>query len=350
MSRRSLLDLSHDELRAWLEARGEPGYRADQLWRAVYGELIPTYDAITTLPHALRVSLAKALPIDPLRPVEAAEDDAHRVRKQLFALEDGETIEAVLMHYERRHTACLSSQVGCPVGCSFCATGQDGYARDLSSGEIIAQALHFARELRATGQRLSHIVYMGMGEPLLNEEAVLRSIRALNDPRGFGLGMRSFTVSTAGVAPGIRHLAHLGLEVGLAVSLHTVDDDLRSALIPLNRTYGVETVLTACRAYLAATHRRITFEVALFRGVNDSVAHARRLADTIRGMLCHVNLIPGNPCPETERRPSTRDVVEAYAEVLRQRGIPVTVRVARGLTIAAGCGQLRRRRAGGVSR
>ena len=343
MSRRALLDLTHEQLAEWLQSHGQPAYRVKQIWRGVFRDLAADYKAITTLPLPLRELLSERLPLDPLVAAASTEDKAQRVRKLLFRLGDGETIEAVLMRYERRRTACLSSQVGCPVGCAFCATGQDGYVRDLSTGEIVAQALSFARSLKANGERLTNIVYMGMGEPLLNYDATLQSIRILNDPRGFGLGVRAFTVSTAGVVPRIRRLAREGLEIGLAVSLHTVDDALRNTLVPLNRTHAVAELLAACREYVDVTHRRITFEVALLRGVNDSQQQAQDLAIRLDGLLCHVNLIPGNPCTGTELQPSSRTVIDRFAEILQGAGVPTTVRVARGLEIEAGCGQLRRR-------
>ena len=242
-------------------------------------------------------------------------------------------------------SAMLIPSVGCPVGCAFCATGQDGFVRDLTAGEIVVQALRFARKLADAGARLSNVVYMGMGEPLLNYDATLRSVRILNDPRALGLGMRSFTISTAGVVPGIDRLACEGLEVNLAVSLHTVDDALRRKLIPLARAHPVDDLLAACRRYFRTTHRRVTFEIALLREVNDTEAHARAVAERLHGMACHVNLIPGNACPDEPFRPSERDRVDGYAQVLTGSGIATTVRVARGLSIDAGCGQLRRRRA-----
>jgi 23S rRNA (adenine2503-C2)-methyltransferase len=249
------------------------------------------------------------------------------------------------MEYADRATACVSSQVGCAVGCPFCATGQSGFVRNLSSGEIIAQALHVARDLRLRERRLSNIVFMGMGEPLSNLDAVLGSIRVLNDPRGFGLGARAFTVSTAGVVPGIERIAEDSLQLNLAVSLHAGDDTLRNVLVPLNRKYPLDLLMAACRRYLARTHRRITFEIALVAGLNDRPHHARAVAERLGGLLCHVNLIPANPISERrDLRRSPPAAVRAFAEILATAGISTTVRDSRGADILAGCGQLRARR------
>ncbi|UCF10443.1 MAG: 23S rRNA (adenine(2503)-C(2))-methyltransferase RlmN [Candidatus Bipolaricaulota bacterium] len=341
---RTLPDLSFDEVSCWLVDRGVPRYRAEQLWHGVYGDLAPDYESITTLPAGLRQELHRELPLDRSTQIGVCEDRERRVRKLLLELEDGETIEAVLMHYDRRHTACLSCQVGCPVGCTFCATGLDGFVRNLSTGEIVSQALRFARELKKAGKRLSNIVYMGMGEPLLNYDATLKSVRILNDARGFALGIRSFTLSTAGVVPGIRRLEGEDLALNLAVSLHTVDDGLRERLVPLAKRYPVKELLSACRSYVRVTNRRVTFEVALLRGINDARKDAHAMAARLSGLLCHVNLIPGNAAPDAPFAPSERETVDDFARTLTDAGIPTTVRVARGQAIEAGCGQLRRRR------
>jgi 23S rRNA (adenine2503-C2)-methyltransferase len=264
-----------------------------------------------------------------------------RTSKILFRLRDDQTVETVAMAYPDRRTACVSSQVGCAVGCPFCATGQGGFVRDLTCGEIVAQALHVARWARDDGERLSNIVYMGMGEPLANYDAVMTSVRILNDQDGFGLGARSFTLSTAGHVPGIRRLAREGLQVNLAVSLHAGTDALRGVLVPLNRQHPLNELLRACREYIDATHRRITFEIALIDGVNDTIADARDVSRALRGLLCHVNLIPYNPVPQRAWRRSPSTSVAAYDRELTARGLSSTVRDSRGGEIQAGCGQLR---------
>ncbi len=343
MSRETLLDLNRDELMAFLAECGEPQYRAKQIWQAIYRDLVPSYEAITPLPKGLRTSLAESLPVEPLHPVESITSRDKRTHKALFRLADGETIETVLMLYEHRRTVCLSTQVGCAIGCPFCATGKSGFTRDLTAGEIVSQALHFARELHKREERLTNIVYMGMGEPFLNYEATMKSIRILNDPNGFSLGARHLTVSTVGIIPEIERFTREDLQVNLAISLHAGDDALRDRLVPINRRYPLTPLIRACRDYIEATHRRVTFEVALIDGVNDAPEEARKIASLLAGLLCHVNLIPLNPIPASPLRPSSRERTDAFAGLLEEAGIPVTVRLGRGIKIQAGCGQLRAR-------
>ena len=340
----TLLDLTLDQLSAHLTALGFPSYRAQQIWRAAFVDLLPGYDAMSTLPRDLRTRLEEALPFTPCEVGQEQVSPDGATSKTVLRLADGETVEVVSMEYAGRATACVSSQIGCAIGCPFCATGQAGFVRNLSSGEIVAQALHVARTLQSRGRRLSNVVYMGMGEPLANVDAVLGSIRLLNDPRGFGLGARAFTVSTAGVVPGMDRLANQPLQINLAVSLHAGDDPLRSVLVPLNRKYPLDVLIAACQRYLARTHRRISFEIALVAGLNDRPHHARAVAARLSGLLCHVNLIPVNPIPERlDWQRSSATAVDAYAQVLIAAGIPTTVRDSRGAEIAAGCGQLRAR-------
>jgi len=340
----TLLDLTLDELAEQLATLGCPRYRAEQIWRAAFVDLVSGYDAMSTLPRNLRTRLEAALPFTPCEVGQEQVSPDGATSKTLLRLADGETVEVVSMEYAGRATACVSSQIGCAIGCPFCATGQAGFVRNLSSGEIVAQTLHVARTLQSRGRRLSNVVYMGMGEPLANVDAVLRSIRLLNDPRGFGLGARAFTVSTAGVVPGMDRLANQPLQINLAVSLHAGDDPLRSVLVPLNRKYPLEVLIAACQRYLARTHRRISFEIALVAGLNDRPHHARAVAARLSGLLCHVHLIPANPIPERlDWQRSSAAAVDAYAQVLIAAGIPTTVRDSRGAEIAAGCGQLRAR-------
>jgi 23S rRNA (adenine2503-C2)-methyltransferase len=246
------------------------------------------------------------------------------------------------MRYPDRTTLCLSSQLGCAVGCVFCQTGLTGFDRHLSVGEMLGQVLHLAREARSEGRAVSNIVLMGMGEPLLNYDVVVEFLRRVTDPNGFGLGARHITVSTSGIAPRIRQLAREPFQVNLAVSLHAAADDLRTRLVPINRRYPLAELMDACRDYLSITRRRISFEYTLIRDLNDSPEHARRLAALLRGMLCHVNLIPLNPIDAEMHEPEPAAVL-AFQESLRQQGIPATIRYSRGRSIAAACGQLRAR-------
>jgi 23S rRNA (adenine2503-C2)-methyltransferase len=298
---------------------------------------------MTTLPRSLRARLGALYRLLPFAPVHESTSQDGLSRKVLVRLGDGETIESVLMAYDRRQTVCVSSQVGCPVGCAFCATGQSGFTRHLDVAEIVAQPLYFARQLQAQQQSVTNVVIMGMGEPLLNYDAVWQAIEVWNDHQGMNLGARKITVSTAGYVPGIERMATERLQVGLAVSLHAADDALRDQLVPLNRTYPLAEVLAVCREYVAVTRRRVTIEYALIRGVNDSVRQAQQLAQLLAGLMCHVNLIPLNPTAEQTYHPPSKAQVDAFHKALLDREISATVRLRRGADIQAGCGQLRQR-------
>jgi 23S rRNA (adenine2503-C2)-methyltransferase len=341
MDKTGLLDLTFEELLSALTDLDQPAFRATQIWRAVFKDLVSSYAEATTLSKALRQRLADAIPWAGTTALKTLPSSDRQTTKLLLQLHDGETIEAVVMRYARRNTACISTQVGCAMACKFCATGQSGFTRDLTTGEIVDQVLTSARLLHSESQYLSNVVFMGMGEPLANYEATLESIRILNDPRGFGLGARSFTVSTVGIIPGIRRLSQESLQVNLAVSLHTADETLRSQLVPINHRYPVAEIVRACRAYVRATHRRVTFEVALIAGVNDSDDHAKQLAEALHGVLCHVNIIPFNSIAHSDWQASPNERVQAFAHIIESVGYPVTIRQSRGTDIQAGCGQLR---------
>lgn len=345
-SARSLVGLTLPELRAWAVERGLPAFRAAQLHAGIYHRLATSPEQMTNLPRALRVELARDATFAELSPVNEVHDAPSRTTKALFALRDGALVESVLMGYvgqdgHRRHTICLSSQVGCALGCTFCATGLQGWARNLTAGEMVEQVLHFARRLRAEDQHVTNIVYMGMGEPLLNYDAVLQSVRVLTEREGFNLGARHLTISTSGVVPGIRRFAEEGTQVGLAVSLHAPNDALRNRLVPLNRRYPTDELLVACRDYVVRTHRRISFEYTMLAGVNDGPAEARELARLLHGLLCHVNLIPWNHVRGLPYSPSAPETIAAFRDALLDYGLPVTIRDTRGARITAACGQLR---------
>ena len=339
----SPFDLSFEELEELLLSWGEPPYRARQLWAWLWRRLATRYEEMTDLPRGLRARLSQELPLSLPRPGALQLDAEEGTEKVLLHLSDGEAIEAVLMREEDRRTVCVSTQVGCPVGCAFCATGKMGFQRDLSPGEIASQVLHFARRLAEAGERVTHVVVMGMGEPFLNYAATLKAIRNLNHPQGFGLGARRFTVSTVGVVPGILRLAGEGLQVNLAISLHAPDDALRRELVPLARRWPIREVLKAADAYVTATGRRVTYEYVLLSGVNDGLKEARALARLLRGRLAHVNLIPFNPAPGLPFKRPPEAGVEAFRRELLRHGVDVTVRRSRGVRIQAGCGQLRAR-------
>ena len=334
------------ELRAFVAEAGLPSFRASQLHHAIYRRLATSPHELTDLPQSLRDRLAEEVSFSSLVVANRVRDDASRTTKVLFSLPDGALVESVLMGYvgldgHRRHTICLSSQVGCPLGCTFCATGLQGWARNLTAGEMVEQVLYFARGLREQGQHVTNIVYMGMGEPFLNYDAVLGSVRALIEPSGFNLGARHITLSTSGVVPAILRFAEEGLQVGLAVSLHAPTDELRSSLVPLNRRYPVAELLAACRTYVARTNRRISFEYTMLAGVNDGSEQARGLAELLRGLLCHMNLIPWNPVAGMPYTPSSAAAIADFRDALVAYGVPTTTRDTRGSRITAACGQLR---------
>jgi len=343
MAKIPLLNLNRTELADYLAALGQPAYRAEQVWQWLYRRHADSFAGMSNLPKSLRVRLAEEADIAPLRPLAVQESSDGQTAKTLFALPDGAEIEAVLMRYASRRTLCISTQVGCAMDCPFCATGQMGFRRNLSAGEIVAQVLHYARRLDQTGERVTNIVFMGMGEPLANYAATWEAVRRLNDPAGFGLGARHITISTVGLIPAIRQMMKEPEQVGLAVSLHAPTDALRDVLVPVNRRYPLAMLMQACRDYVAATGRRITFEYALMDGINDGDDHADRLAALVKGLLCHVNLIPLNPTPDSPYSGSPDARVRAFRDRLQAAGIPTTVRLRRGVDIQAGCGQLRRR-------
>ena len=336
-----VLDLSKEQLQKLLGTWGEPAYRAKQVWHGLYCQLAATPEALSDLPKALRARLSEETIWDPLTPLMTLRSLDGQTQKVLFALPDGAQVEAVLMHYAQRHTVCLSTQAGCAIGCPFCATGQGGFQRNLSAGEMVAQVLYFARKVAAQGERITNVVLMGMGEPLANYEATWAAIRRLNDPEGFGLRARAITLSTVGLVPGIRRMAHEPEQVNLAVSLHAANDALRDRLVPINRSFPLTQLLEACRYYIAHTHRRVSFEYALIADVNDRDEDALQLAGLLSGLLAHVNLIPLNPTPDSSFQPSPRARVQAFQHILQQQRISCTVRLRRGLDIQAGCGQLR---------
>jgi len=356
-------DLNIKEVTKLVAALGEPAYRARQLLAWVYQKLAVSWDEMTDLPLSFRQKLTEQVTLHTLTPVHQVKAKDGTV-KVLFRLNDGKTVETALMKFVEpaasasggpvnktrsyRYTVCLSTQVGCPIGCPFCATGQQGFERNLTPGEIIDQVLYFARWLQdqskgREGDKIDNIVFMGMGEPLANYDALWQAISMLNSPDGFGLSARSITISTAGMAPGIKRLSGEKLQVGLAVSLHAPDNKLRDRLVPLNKKYPLAELMPACRDYLAQTGRRVSFEYALFNGVNDSLSQAQSLADLIQGMNCHVNLISANKVTGQTLQPSQRSQVLVFQQELKNRGINCTLRQSRGQDIDAGCGQLRSR-------
>ncbi len=334
-------DLSLEELGALPALASAPAYRARQVWDGLYGQLAEL-DELTTLPKALRAELATTPELAPaLTERLRQEADNGTTVKWLYGLADGQAVETVLMHYPGRSTVCVSSQAGCAMACGFCATGQAGFKRHMTTGEIVEQVVRAAREARRTDRRLSNIVFMGMGEPLANYDATWGAIARIHGD--LGLSARHITVSTVGIVPGIHRLAREELPVSLAVSLHAANDQLRNELVPVNKRYPLASLMAACRGYVASHNRRLSFEWACIAGKNDRRSDAVELADLAVPLGAHVNLIPLNPTPGYLVMGSARKAVHAFADELRDRGVNATVRQTRGQSIDAACGQLANR-------
>jgi len=330
-----------DALRTHFAERGQPGYRVEQAVHWIEGELAAGFEEMTTLPSEERLALTERFRLTELTPHTVARSEDGTV-KHLWELDDGEWIESVLIPSGDRLTLCLSSQAGCALGCTFCATGWGGFARQLTTGEIVAQYRGAQRWARTHDYgRISNVVYMGMGEPMANRKAVFPSLTILN--RGYGVGARHITVSTVGVVPGILELADRPEQFTLAVSLHAPTSELREKLIPLERRWPLPEVIDALKTYLLRSHRRVTFEYTMIQGVNDDPEAAVRLADLAEEVGAFVNLIPFNPIPDQDWEPSAPERIRHFDAVLRDRGIAVEVRTPRGREIDAACGQLRAR-------
>lgn len=359
----SIYDLSRSELEEFVVSAGGAPYRARQLWRALYFEVRESFDDMNTLPAKLREQLNSRFVISPIETVFHVTSNDGSTDKALFKFPDGELIETVLMRYEPdghrkvRRTVCVSTQAGCALGCTFCATGQQGFRRQLSAGEIVSQVVFMERiaraedeeqisaGIRSKGERqgVTNVVFMGMGEPLANYENSLAAIRTLNDEQGLHVGARHITVSTVGLVPQIERLSGEDLQINLAVSLHAPDNATRSETMPVNKRYPIEQLIEACKKYIEKTNRRIFFEYVLLHGQNDSEVQADALGQLLRGMLCHVNLIPVNPTTDGPYQRPAREARDAFQQKLREYGVPSTIRMEKGIDIDAGCGQLRAR-------
>ncbi len=355
-----LLSLTLPQLRAWLVERGEASFRAKQIYHWLYRGLVTDFAQMTNLSLALRERLAAEASIGPVIVRSELHSKDDRTRKILLELADGKLIESVLMLYpplgesSARATVCVSSQAGCAFGCTFCATGQMGFARHLSAGEIVAQVLYFARELRAAPwaavglpgsmpiDHITNIVLMGMGEPLHNYENVMQALRILNSADGFNLGARHMTVSTVGLVPAIRRLSQEPLQINLAISLHAPTDELRSQTMPVNRKYPLTELLAAVQDYIKESGRQVTFEYVLLAGVNDTPEYAHKLGELLAPLkqFAHVNCIPVNATSASYKAPQP-EAIRAFRDILFEHGVSNSVRAERGDDIAAACGQLR---------
>lgn len=332
-----LFGLNRAELSSLCGQLGQSSFRGKQIAEWLYHKGARDFASMTNLPAALRDQLTQTAAISRSKVVTESKD-RDGTTKYLLQLQDGETIESVLLPYSERTSVCASTQVGCPAGCLFCATGQSGFVRNLTAGEIVDQVLTLQEN---GGQRVTHVVFMGMGEPLLNFDNVIKALHLLNDE--VGIGMRRMTISTVGIVPGIIKLKELDLQITLAISLHAPDDALRRQLIPISAKYPLEELIETCRDYADTTKRRITFEYLLLSGVNDSPEQAAALVKLLRHTLCNVNLIPFNEIEGMPYKRPDRASVQAFRAVLEDAGIEVTQRMERGRSIAAACGQLRRR-------
>lgn len=363
----NLLDLQLNELEDLMKELGQPKFRATQVFGWLYKDAekgaqvkipaekgatekgaqvkIPVekgatgFDQMTNLPSELRQQLAEISRIDMPQVLRVQESKLDGTRKYLFGLADGNAVESVFMRYKFGNSICVSSQAGCRMGCSFCASTLDGLARNLTAGEIAGQILSAERD---TGERISHVVVMGSGEPFDNYENLSSFIRIINNPKGMNIGMRNITVSTCGIAPMIERFGDDFPQVNLAISLHASNNERRSSLMPVNKRYPLEELIDVCKRYTKKTSRRVTFEYTLVKGINDSEKDADQLAALLRGLLCHVNLIPLNRVTEKDFDTTGKIEVKRFRERLELRGIPATVRRELGDDIDAACGQLRR--------
>jgi 23S rRNA (adenine2503-C2)-methyltransferase len=335
-----IYDLEFDELAAQLKELGQPTYRAKQVWEGLYVQFWGQAEHFTNLSKDLRQKIGEHFSFSHLDVSKTLHSSDKQTHKVLFVLPDQQAIETVLMRYEERRTLCISTQAGCAMGCVFCATGQMGFRRNLTSGEIVEQVIYFARQLKFENERVTNIVLMGMGEPFHNYDASLAAVERFADPEGMNLGARRVTISTVGLIPAIRRFTAERRQTGLAISLHAADDELRASMLPINDRYPIKELIAACRDYVAETGRRITFEWALINEVNDTPEQARKLAQLLQGLTCHVNVIPLNPTKGFAGAKSTRERVSEFRDILEEHGISCTVRVRRGIDIQAGCGQL----------
>ncbi len=341
MDKRDVKSMTDAELSAFVTDAGFPAFRAKQI-RSFLDRGVSDFDKMQNLPAELRAFLKDAALVPSVTVEKRFVSAIDGTVKYLFRLSDGEVVESVLMHYKHGWSQCLSTQVGCRMGCSFCATGMEGLVRNLLPSEMIAQIEAAEAAEAEQNVRVSHIVLMGMGEPLDNYDNVLRFLQMLSEEGGVHIGMRHVSLSTCGLVDKIRRLQEENLQLTLSVSLHAPNDELRRQMMPVAKRWSVDELLSACREYASATSRRISFEYAMIDGVNDSDACARELASKLKGMLCHVNLIPANEVRGKDHKRSKAERLKAFSDILAARGIPVTVRRTLGADISASCGQLKR--------
>ena len=337
-----ILSFTATELEAWLVAGDAPEYRRRQIWGWL-ARGVASFQAMHDVPKPLRAALERDFRITSLRPVGLSQADRALTTKTLFELDGGHSVEAVVMRYADRSTLCISSQAGCPIGCPFCATGKFPFGRNLKAHEIVEQAVDAVRLLATEERRLSHVVFMGMGEPMANYHAVIESVRRMADPELLGISPRRIVVSTSGLIPRIEQLGEEHVPVTLAISLHAARDELRDVLVPINRKYPLGELVGAAQGYAIKTGRRVSYEWVLLADVNDTERDAKELGRLLRRKLAHVNLIPFNPVEDTPYRAPDRSVIRRFKEMVEGQGLNVTVRDTRGRDADAACGQLHER-------
>ncbi|PTJ29564.1 23S rRNA (adenine(2503)-C(2))-methyltransferase RlmN [Staphylococcus simulans] len=338
--KQSIYSLRYEEMQAWLVEHGQQKFRAKQIFEWLYEKRVDTIDEITNLSKDLRALLKDNFTITTLETAVKQESRDGTI-KFLFELQDGYTIETVLMRHEYGNSVCVTTQVGCRIGCTFCASTLGGLKRNLEAGEIVAQVLTVQKALDATDERVSSIVIMGIGEPFENYDEMMDFLKIVNHDNGLNIGARHITVSTSGIIPKIYDFADEEIQINFAVSLHAANDEIRSKLMPINRAYSIDKLMEAIQYYQEKTNRRITFEYGLFGGVNDQLTHARELAHLIQGLNCHVNLIPVNHVPERNYVKTSKEDIFKFEKELKRLGINATIRRNQGSDIDAACGQLR---------
>lgn len=336
----SIYSLQLDELKNWLKEHGEKPFRATQIYEWLYEKRVKTFDEMTNLSKQLRDKLKENFALTTLSTIIKQESKDGTI-KFLFQLQDGYSIETVLMRHDYGNSVCVTTQVGCRIGCTFCASTLGGLKRHLLAGEIVEQVVKVQQALDEVDERVSHIVIMGIGEPFDNYDAMMNFLKVINHEKGLNIGARHITVSTSGIIPKIYQFADEQLQINFALSLHAPNQELRQKLMPIARAYKLDKLLEAIRYYTNKTGRRVSFEYGLFGGVNDSVEHAEELAKLIKGIKCHVNLIPVNYVPERDYVRTPKNQIFAFEKTLKKYGINVTIRREQGSDIDAACGQLR---------
>ena len=336
----NILDFDYPTLEEKVLQLNEPGFRATQIWEGLYKLNYSNWNDFSNLPIPLRTSLSQQYNILSLVPIKEKKTIDERTTKVLFQLDDGNLVESVHLVNKNRNTICISTQAGCSVGCVFCATGKNGFFRNLNASEIIGQVLFFSHRLHVAGQRISNIVLMGMGEPFLNYNATLQSVNRFNDSRGIAVGARKITISTIGIIDNIIKFADEQRQFKLAISLHAPDDDIREELIPSAKKYPIKEILKSANYYILKTNRRITYEYVLIDKINSNREHASTLAELLKNQNCHVNLIALNPNPHFEGKPPSVQSINKFSNILLSNGISTTTRNSQGSKIEAGCGQL----------